>query len=76
MTLLKQLAVRYVLVCSTSYGEAWKELSQSIAANRNLRYVTSIQQEPISIGDRLLKHIPEYRWWFVTDKVYVYEIIR
>lgn len=75
ITLLKRWEVRYILVCSTSYGETWKQLSLDIAANPNLRYVTSIQEEPVSTGDRLLKHMPEYSWWFVTEKVYIYEIV-
>jgi hypothetical protein len=75
ITLLKRWDVRYILVCSTSYGEAWGQLSSRIAANPNLQYVTSIQEESISTGDRLLTHMPEYGWWFVVDKVYVYEIV-
>jgi hypothetical protein len=75
MALLRQWGVRYVLVCSTSYGEAWPQLEQSIAASPQLHYVSTTQQEPISSGDRLLRQIPEYGAWFVVDKVFIYEIV-
>ena len=75
IALLKQWGVRYILVCSTSYGESWPQLERSIAASPQLRYVTKIQQEPVSRGDRLLRQIPEYSAWFVVDQVFIYEIV-
>jgi hypothetical protein len=73
--LLKEWGVRYVLLYSQSYGQAWAGLEQNVAANHTLRYVTTIQEEPIWTGDRLLKYLPEQSWLFVVDTVYVYEIV-
>jgi hypothetical protein len=62
-------------VYSTSYGEAWSELEQTVATKQSLRYVTTIQEDPIWSGDRVLRHLPEHAWLFVVDRIYVYEIV-
>ncbi|MBM4432175.1 MAG: hypothetical protein FJ026_17775 [Chloroflexi bacterium] len=75
LDLLRHWEVRYVLVHSTSYGGGWLPLAQSIAASPQLRFVTTIQEEPIASGDRLLQRMPGYDAWFTVDQVFVYEIV-
>jgi hypothetical protein len=73
--LLKEWDVRYVLLYAQSYGQAWAGLEQRVAANHNLRHVTTIQEAPVWTGDRLLKYLPEQSWLFVVDTVHIYEIV-
>ena len=73
--LLKKWGVRYVLLYAQSYGQAWAELERSVAASHRLRYVTTVQEEPLWTGDRLLQYLPDQSWLFLVDTVYIYEIV-
>ncbi|MGC8787768.1 MAG: hypothetical protein ACP5Q1_10125 [Anaerolineae bacterium] len=75
IALLRSWGVRYVLLYPADYGEEWERVYPKLMMSPDLHYVTEIQEEPMSSGDRLLHQIPEYRWWFTVGKVYVYEIM-
>jgi hypothetical protein len=75
IALLKQWAVRYVLVGSRSYGESWPQIREALSAASTLRYVLALDDHPIYEGDRLLHLLPGTERAFVVDRIYVYEVL-
>ncbi len=75
IVLLKEWDVRYVLVRSRSYGEAWQGIERDLTAAPGLRHVVTLDDEPIYEGDRLFHLMPGTEPAFVVDRVHVYEVL-
>ena len=75
IALLKQWGVRYVLVGSRSYGEAWQQLEQDLVTASGVRHVLTVDDLPIYEGDRVLHLLPGTERAFIVDRIYVYEVL-
>lgn len=75
LDLLRSWNVRYVLVGSRTYGQAWPELEHACNEAAGLRYVLKLEDEPVYSGDRVLRWIPGTRAAFLVDLIYVYEVL-
>ncbi len=73
--LLKEWDVRYVLVRSRSYGEAWQGIERDLTTVSGLRHVVTLDDEPIYEGDRLFHLMPGTEPAFVVDRIHVYEVL-
>ena len=75
IALLQHWGVRYVLVGSRSYGEAWPQLWEDLSANSSLRHVLTLDDLPIYEGDRVLHSLPGSERAFTVDRIYLYEVL-
>jgi hypothetical protein len=75
IVLLKKWDVRYVLVRSRSYGEAWQGIERDLMTVSGLRHVVTLDDEPIYEGDRLFHLMPGTEPAFVVDRIHVYEVL-
>jgi hypothetical protein len=75
IALLQHWGVRYVLVGSRSYGEAWPQLGEGLSVNSRLRHVLTLDDLPIYEGDRVLHSLPGSERAFTVDRIYVYEVL-
>ncbi len=75
IVLLKEWDVRYVLVRSGSYGQAWPGIERDLTRRSGLRHVVTLDDEPIYEGDRLFYLMPGTEPAFVVDRVHVYEVL-
>ena len=75
LDLLQNWNVRYVLLGSRTYGQAWPDLERACDETPGLRYVRAIEDEPVYSGDRVLRWIPGNQAAFLVDLIYVYEVL-
>ena len=75
VALLRDWGVRYVLLGSRSYGQAWPELEQQLSASPRLRHAVTLDDPAIYEGDRLLHLLPGTEQAFVVDRIHVYEVL-
>ena len=75
IALLKDWDVRYVLLGSRSYGQAWPQVEKDLSVVSSLRHVLTLDDIPIYEGDRLLRLLPGREPAFVVDRIYVYEVL-
>ena len=75
LDLLKSWGVRYVLLGSRTYGDAWSELERACSESPGLRHVQTLEDEPVYSGDRVLRWIPGTQAAFLVDLIYVYEVL-
>jgi hypothetical protein len=75
IALLKDWDVRYVLLGSRSYGQAWPQVEKDLSVLSSLRHVLTLEDIPIYEGDRLLRLLPGTERAFVVDRIHVYEVL-
>jgi hypothetical protein len=75
LALLRDWDVRYVLLGANSYGEAWPKLQDALTESPGLRHVVTLDDQPIYVGDRLLRLLPGTEQAFVVDRIHVYEVL-
>ncbi|MBM4428721.1 MAG: hypothetical protein FJ026_00045 [Chloroflexi bacterium] len=71
---LKRWSVRYVLVGSRTYGAEWPQRQRDLSTAAGLRYVLTLDDEPVYEGDRLLRFLPGTERAFIVDQIHVYEV--
>ncbi|OQB28624.1 MAG: membrane protein [Chloroflexi bacterium ADurb.Bin180] len=75
LELLQGWNVRYVLLGSRTYGQAWPALERACNDSPGLRYALAVEDEPVYSGDRVLRWLPGTEPAFLVDLIYVYEVL-
>lgn len=75
LDLLRSWNVRYVLLGSRTYAEAWPDLERDCNESPGLRFVLTLEDESVYSGDRVLRWLPGTDAAFLVDLIYVYEVL-